>query len=254
MCMFSFRGSLEQWRVDRNEVKSAKRRRRMAVSRSRFGHSSYWVLRLRQRNRIGPGLTGIQARRSAAPMNSLEQARDVRQIRGLADISDRYDVILCDIWGVLHNGVVSFATASQALVEFRRRGGAVVLISNAPRPSPPVCRQMLKLGISPETFDAIATSGDVSIGLIEERIDDPVLHIGPSRDLGLFDAAAEAAGRRPKLVALEEARYALFTGLRSDETETPQDYEPELLAMAARATPILCANPHVVIHNSPNLL
>ena len=66
-----------------------------------------------------------------------EQAQIIRQISGLSEISDRYDAILCDIWGVLHNGVASFAPASEALVSFRRRGGAVVLITNAPRPSPP---------------------------------------------------------------------------------------------------------------------
>ncbi len=40
-----------------------------------------------------------------------EQAQIVRQISGLGEISDRYDAILCDIWGVLHNGVASFAPA-----------------------------------------------------------------------------------------------------------------------------------------------
>ena len=83
-----------------------------------------------------------------------EQAQIVRQISGLSEISDRYDAILCDIWGVLHNGVASFAAASEALVSFRRRGGAVVLISNAPRPSPPIQGQVLKLGVSPEAFDS----------------------------------------------------------------------------------------------------
>src|SRR5208337_5529507 len=95
-----------------------------------------------------------------------EQARVIRRVERLGEISDRYDAILCDIWGVLHNGVASFALASEALVSFRRRGGAVVLITNAPRPSPPVRRQLIKLGVSPDAFDAIATSGDVTIELI----------------------------------------------------------------------------------------
>ena len=77
--------------------------------------------------------------------------------------------ILCDIWGVVRNGVAAFGPASEALVTFRRRGGAVVLISNAPRPSPPIERQVLRLGVSPEAFDAIVTSGDVTIGLMERE-------------------------------------------------------------------------------------
>ncbi len=182
------------------------------------------------------------------------QAQVIRQISGLSEISDRYDAILCDIWGVLHNGVASFALASEALASFRRRGGVVVLITNAPRPSPPVHRQVLRLGVPAEAFDAVVTSGDVTIGLIEERTGDPVLHIGPARDLSLFDAAAEAMGRRPKLVSLQDAQYALCTGLRNDETEMPDDYEPELRAIASRDMTMICANPDIVIHRGENLI
>ena len=183
-----------------------------------------------------------------------EQAQIVRQISGLSAISDRYDAILCDIWGVLHNGMASFAAASEALVSFRRRGGAVVLISNAPRPSPPIQRQVLKLGVSPEAFDSVVTSGDVTIGLMRQQAGDQVLHIGPERDLSLLDAVAEATGSRPKLVSLEAAQYALCTGLRNDDTETLEDYEPELRAMSSRGLTMICANPDIVIHRGDTLI
>jgi HAD superfamily hydrolase (TIGR01459 family) len=182
-----------------------------------------------------------------------DEAQTVRQISGLSEISGRYDAVLCDIWGVLHNGVASFPPASEALSSFRARGGAVVLITNAPRPSPPVVRQVLKLGVPPEAFDAVATSGDVTIGLMKRETGDRVLHIGPARDLSLFDAAAEA-GVRPRLVALEEAQYALCTGLRRDAIETPDDYEPELKALAALAMPMICANPDIIIHRGDTLI
>ena len=183
-----------------------------------------------------------------------EQAQIIRQIAGLSEISDRYDVILCDIWGVLHNGVASFAQASEALVSFRRRGGAVILISNAPRPSPPIARQVLKLGVSPDAFDGVVTSGDVTIGLMEQQGGDRVLHIGPERDLTLLDAVADANGARPSLVSLEDAQYALCTGLRNDEAETLEDYEPELRAMAIRDMAMICANPDIVIHRGDTLI
>ena len=183
-----------------------------------------------------------------------EQAQIIRQIAGLSEISDRYDAILCDIWGVLHNGVASFAQASDALVSFRRRGGAVILISNAPRPSPPIARQVLKLGVSPDAFDAIVTSGDVTIGLMEQQAGDRVLHIGPERDLTLFDAVADASGARPKLVSLKDAQYALCTGLRNDEAEALEDYEPELRAMSVRGMAMICANPDIVIHRGDTLI
>jgi HAD superfamily hydrolase (TIGR01459 family) len=187
-------------------------------------------------------------------MNIPEPPGDVRQIGGLGEIADRYDAILCDIWGVLHNGVASFAPASEALTAFRRRGGAVILVSNAPRPSALIHRQLLKLGVAPDAFDAIATSGDVTVDLIAERIEDPVLHIGPSRDLSLFDAAAAAAVRRPNLASLAKARYAVCTGLRDDVTETAADYQTELGAMADRGMTMICANPDIVIHRGDVLV
>jgi HAD superfamily hydrolase (TIGR01459 family) len=183
-----------------------------------------------------------------------EQAQIVRQINSLGEISDRYDAILCDIWGVLHNGVASFAPAAKALRSFRRGGGAVVLITNAPRPSPPIRRQVLRLGVPEDALDAIVTSGDVTVGLMMEQVGDRVLHIGPERDLSLFDAAAEATGRRPRLLALEDAQYALCTGLRDDESQTPDDYEAELRAMAARGMTMICANPDIVIHRGETLI
>lgn len=183
-----------------------------------------------------------------------QQAQIVRQIDGLGEISESYDAILCDIWGVLHNGVASFAAASEALVSFRRRGGVVVLISNAPRPFPPIQRQVLKLGVSPEAFDAVVTSGDVTIGLMEQQTGNRVLHIGPARDLSLFAAAEEGTGARPRLVPLEDADYALCTGLRNDDIEAPDDYETELQAMASRAVTMICANPDIVIHRGDTLI
>jgi HAD superfamily hydrolase (TIGR01459 family) len=183
-----------------------------------------------------------------------KQAQIVRQVSGLSEISDRYDAILCDIWGVLHNGLTSFAQASDALVSFRRRGGVVVLISNAPRPSPPIERQVLKLGVSADAFDAVVTSGDVTIALMGQQAGDQVLHIGPERDLTLFEAAIEGDGVRPKLVALGDAHYVLCTGLRSDETETLDDYQSELKAMLTRGMAMICANPDIVIHRGDALI
>src|SRR5271166_3207829 len=176
------------------------------------------------------------------------------QIGTLREISYRYDAILCDIWGVLHNGLTSFAEASRCLASFRHRGGVVVLLTNAPRPSAILAHQLLKLGVLPDAFDAIVTSGDVTIRLIEERIDDPVLHIGPARDLGLLQAVEEATGRRPALVPLEDARYALCTGLRDDVKETPEDYDAELRALAAGSMTFVCANPDIIIHRGDALV
>jgi HAD superfamily hydrolase (TIGR01459 family) len=187
-------------------------------------------------------------------MSVNDETMAVRRISRLAEIADDYDVIFCDVWGVVHNGVAAFPPASEALVSFRRRGGTVVLITNAPRPQAPIRRQMLRLGVSPDAFDDVTTSGEVTVNMIAERIDQPVLHIGPPRDLSLFEAAGEMAGRPPLRVQLEEASYAVCTGLRDDRIETPSDYEPELRAVVARGFPMICANPDLVIHRGDALV
>jgi len=177
-----------------------------------------------------------------------------RIVSSLADISDAYDAILCDVWGVLHDGKAAFPPASDALVAYRKRGGAVALITNAPRPSPPVEAQLLRLGVSRDAFDAVVTSGDVTISLIAARGEAPVHHIGPARDLSLFEAVEARIGRPPPRVGPDEAAYIVCTGLEHDHVEVPASYDDRLKRLAARKLPFLCANPDVVIHRGADLV
>ena len=175
-------------------------------------------------------------------------------IDGLGALSGRYDAILCDIWGVLHNGRDAFRPASEALAAFRRDGGTVVLITNAPRPNPIIRDQALAFGVAPEAFDAVVTSGDVAIGMIAARGGAPLHHIGPPRDLALIAAAAERGGVAPALGGPDEAAYVLCTGLFDDSTETPEDYAGRLARLAERRLPMICANPDLVVHRGHKLV
>jgi HAD superfamily hydrolase (TIGR01459 family) len=175
-------------------------------------------------------------------------------IDGLGALSGRYDAILCDIWGVLHNGREAFRPASEALAAFRCGGGTVVLITNAPRPNPIIRDQALAFGVAPEAFDAVVTSGDVAIGMIAARGGAPLHHIGPPRDLALIAAAAERGGVAPPLVGPGEATYLLCTGLFDDSVETPEDYVDRLAAFAERRLPMICANPDLVVHRGHKLV
>jgi HAD superfamily hydrolase (TIGR01459 family) len=175
-------------------------------------------------------------------------------IDGLAALSGRYDAILCDIWGVLHNGRDAFRPASEALAAFRRSGGTVVLITNAPRPNPLIRDQALAFGVASEAFDAVVTSGDVSIGMIAARDGAPLHHIGPPRDLALIAAVKERSGVTPPVVGPQEAAYLLCTGLFDDSVETPEDYTDRLAAYAERGLPMICANPDLVVHRGQRLV
>ena len=169
-------------------------------------------------------------------------------LSGLSAIADRYDVVLCDVWGVLHNGQACYGAACEALTRFRAKGGTVVLITNAPRPNGPVREQMDLIGVPGTAYDDVVTSGDVTIAAIAERGDAPVFHIGPPRDLALFDEVEKLAGRHPRLRPLGDADYVVVTGLFQETADTPETYDPELTLMRERDLTMICANPDLVVH------
>src|SRR5581483_1895177 len=100
----------------------------------------------------------------------------------------RYDLLLCDVWGVIHNGVESFPPACDALKRAREHGTTVVLISNSPRPADGVVPQLDGLNVPRDSYDAMVTSGDVTRAVIEERPGQSVFHLGPERDLPIYTA------------------------------------------------------------------
>src|SRR4051795_1457889 len=130
----------------------------------------------------------------------------------------RYDVLLCDVWGVVHNSLVASPQAHDALSRFRAKGGAVVLITNAPRPNHVVRRQLDKLGVPEHAYDAIVASGDVTRGVVAQRDGKAVFVIGPERDRPLFD------GLGITFSDVEGCDYIVCTGPWHDDNETPEDY------------------------------
>ncbi len=169
------------------------------------------------------------------------------RIQSFADIASQYDVVLCDVWGVLHNGVEAFSYASEALAAARAAGLTVVLITNSPRPHPGVKVQIRGLGVADDSYDRIVTSGDVTRALIAEG-PKKVYFIGAEKDLPLLD------GLGVETVGLDEAGIVVCAGLRSDETETVDDYREELERLAAKNLPFICANPDLVVERGHRLI
>jgi HAD superfamily hydrolase (TIGR01459 family) len=177
-----------------------------------------------------------------------------RLITGLAELSADYDVLLCDVWGVIHNGLSPHPAAVDALLRFRAKGGKVILVSNAPVPAGAVRYRLDRLPIPRKAYDAIVTSGDVIASLIAERGDAPLFNIGPSYDRSLYREVLKINGRLPHRVRLEVARYVVCTGLFDPDTETPADYDPMLAIMLEHQLDFLCANPDLVVHVGPKLM
>lgn len=166
----------------------------------------------------------------------------------LRELVDDVDVILSDIWGVVHNGLEAWPDACDALTQFRQRGGAVVLITNAPRPAPGVQKMLRKLKVDDGVYDGIVSSGDLTRGYIADHRGKCVFHIGPERDKGLFDDYEISFGD------VESADYIVCSGLFDDETETAENYRTTLMRARERDLFFVCANPDIVVERGERLI
>jgi HAD superfamily hydrolase (TIGR01459 family) len=166
----------------------------------------------------------------------------------LRDLVGGVDVLLSDIWGVVHNGLVAFPEACEALHNFRNQGGIVILITNAPRPADSVQRQLRKLGVADATYDAIVSSGDLTRHFVADHPGRKVFWLGPERDNSIH------RGLDPVLAPLEEADYIVCTGLLDDETETPEDYRGMMMQARERKLTLICANPDIVVERGDRLI
>jgi HAD superfamily hydrolase (TIGR01459 family) len=163
-------------------------------------------------------------------------------------LAPRYDLLLCDIWGVLHDGLTAFPEAGAALQRYREGGGRVVLVSNAPRPGSSVAAQLDEMGVLRTAYDDIVTSGDLTRAKVIEHGADRLHHIGPERDLPLFD------GLPARFASLDDADYVVCTGLFDDEHETLADYDATLHRMRERRLSMVCANPDIVVERGHKLI
>ena len=171
----------------------------------------------------------------------------VPAVDGLSQLTDRYDCILCDVWGVLHNGKAIWPDAAHALTQAREAGLAVVMITNAPRPQGPVLKQLANMNCPAGVFDELVTSGDVTRALIQQ-LDGPVCHIGPDRDYALYE------GLDVTFAEPEGASGIVCTGLFDDYNEHPEEYIERFKAYVDLNLPFICANPDIVVEVVDRLL
>jgi HAD superfamily hydrolase (TIGR01459 family) len=172
-------------------------------------------------------------------------------IAGLHEVAADYDALICDVWGVLHDGKHAHAGAVDALRHFRAAFGPVVLLSNAPRPVRDLQEQFKTYGVPADCYDAIVTSGAATREELAMRADGrqlAVFHLGPERDRGLIE------GLSIDCVHPEAASVVLCTGLFDDDTETPADYREMLQGFERRGLTMLCANPDIVVQRGTKLV
>ncbi|MDB5538409.1 MAG: family HAD-type hydrolase [Devosia sp.] len=167
---------------------------------------------------------------------------------GLGEIAPRYDAVLSDVWGVVHNGVAAHPTAVEALVNYRRQGGRVVLITNAPRPSTPIITMLDDLGVSREAYDSVVSSGDATRVILADYRGKTVHYVGPpDENDSLFDGLDITVGPP------EQARAVVVTDLDHDD-DTPDMYNDRITLWLSRNLPLIAANPDRVVEHGDRLI
>lgn len=169
-------------------------------------------------------------------------------IQRFSAIAADYDVVLSDVWGVLHAGIAAYPDAYMALTRYRAFGGTAILLTNAPRPGETVSLFLDKLGLPRNAYDGIVSSGNVTRTLLAERRGQKLFHIGPQRDLPIFESMDAT------FAPLDQADYVVCSGLYDDETEKPDDYRDLLMQMRERSLTMICANPDVVVERGEKLI
>jgi HAD superfamily hydrolase (TIGR01459 family) len=175
-------------------------------------------------------------------------------IANFATVAHRYDAVLCDLWGCLHNGKTPFPAAVAALIAYRAQGGTVILLTNAPRPKPSIVAQLDAMGVPRDAWDDIVSSGEAAqYAMFAGAVGRKVYHIGAPKDAPFFTELSEdlvqfAATQAPVTrVPLAQAEGIVCTGLADDARETTEDYRAVLLMGKTLGLPMLCANPDIIV-------
>jgi HAD superfamily hydrolase (TIGR01459 family) len=169
-------------------------------------------------------------------------------LESIDTVADKYDAVLCDVWGVVHNGRTPYAGAIAALQRLRAAGKTVILLTNVPKPRWSIPPQLDRIGAPRDAWDVIVTSGDAIRAELGSRAPGPMFKIGPGdydkplwEGLGLIEAP------------LAEARFIGISGLNRED-ETPADYAAILREGKARDLELLCANPDIVVQFGDKLI
>ncbi len=161
-------------------------------------------------------------------------------MRSLDGLSAPYSTILCDIWGVIHDGARLLPGATDRLAAWKRAGKTIILVTNAPRPASTVQAGLDALGLARDTYDAITSSGEAGIAAL----------VAPPRPVGFLGTADDRADlvAHGVIIAEGDASEVACTGL-DEQRDQPLAYADQLERWAARDVLLHCLNPdREVIH------
>jgi HAD superfamily hydrolase (TIGR01459 family) len=169
---------------------------------------------------------------------------------GIRDLAPHYDGFIVDLWGVIHDGIKTYPGVIETLTQLRAANKKVVFLSNAPRRAAAIGRALAHMGVTPDLYTGIMSSGEAVHAALRDR-DDPdfarlgkkLYHLGPERDRDVFDTLDLT-----EVATIEAAEFLLNTG--PDDHLGPDDpsiYTPTLNTALAAGIPMICANPDLEV-------
>ena len=169
------------------------------------------------------------------------KAHSVPVINGLGSVLDDTDLVICDIWGVLHDGLTLHPAAVDALMGVKQRGISLVLLTNAPRPRHFTTAQLKDMGAPDPLLENVQTSGGLTRDdLRKNHVGQKLFHLGREEDENLLEDLDIIQVKKA-----EEADVIVATDWGFADTE---EYRSALCPAAEKGVPFICANPDRVVH------
>jgi|TARA_B110000967_G_scaffold196258_1_gene226632 HAD superfamily hydrolase (TIGR01459 family) len=165
----------------------------------------------------------------------------VKKLNHLAEIYQKYDTYIIDLWGVIHNGVKLNPKAIEVVKNLIRGKKKVVFLSNAPRPSIEVKKFLKELKMEDQYLQNIMTSGEAAmLALQKESYGKFFYHLGPERDSSVFFKIKE------NKTTLEKCNFILCTGLLENHEQDLNYYKDLLKRQTSKK--LICTNPDLTVH------
>jgi HAD superfamily hydrolase (TIGR01459 family) len=168
----------------------------------------------------------------------------MKKISSIATIAARYDALLLDLWGVVHDGTHLYPGAKEAMTQLKKAGKKIILVSNAPRRSHKAITVLGQLGVTPDLYDHVITSGELGYQWLAGGNADwgkRYYYIGPGKDADILHGLDYV-----RTDDLRQCDFLLNVGFGSEE-EQAADFAQLLRSAAAQGLPMLCLNPDLEV-------
>ncbi len=174
------------------------------------------------------------------------------RIQRLAEVADRFDVLLVDVWGVLHDGDGALPGVVECLRRQLADGRRVIVFSNAARRRDAIAAELVTQGIPADCYSDIVSSGELTwqyLGSRPHRYGRRCWYLGPERSAGLLDGLA-----LERVASPADADFILNAGVEGNPPDSAP-YAGLLRRLFEHRLPMLCANPDriAIRHGAPGI-